>query len=85
MTLICLDCIISVSDPECNCSYSVSNVTLYKVRAQKFVCGMLSQWPGTDHLNCCIVFILKAQLGIAACSGRYFAAVLIWACSDLKI
>lgn len=32
-----------------------------------------------------LVFILKAQLGIAACSGRYFAAVLIWACSDLKV
>lgn len=68
-----------------HCSYSVSNVTLYKVRTLKFVCVVLSQWPGTDHLYFCIVFILKAQLGIAACSGRYFAAVLIWACSDQKI
>lgn len=68
-----------------HCSYSVSNVTLYKVRTLKFVCVVQSQWPGTDHLNFCIVFILKAQFGIAAYSGRYFAAVLIWACSDLKI
>ena len=65
-------------------SFSVSNFILYSVHTLKFVCVVLFQWRGTDHLDFCIVCILKAQLGIAARSGRYCAAVLIWACSDLK-
>jgi len=58
-------------------SFSVSNFILYSVHTLKFVCVVLFQWQGTDHLDFCIVCILKAQLGIAA--------LLIWACSDLKI
>lgn len=50
----------------------------------KFVCVVLFQWQGTDHLDFYIICILKAQLGIAARSSRYIAAGLIWACSDLK-